>query len=105
MNTVVPLPVKPRPPRHRPLVCQGVYGRPGGDGLDSLARLLLTLAADEDPQPISPPQPCRLLPAQLQRWEIHYKLYTGVKLASPRGSHDAPVTLVRRGPLPERRAA
>ena len=30
MNTVVPLPVKPRPPRHRPLVCQGVYGRPGG---------------------------------------------------------------------------
>lgn len=31
MTTVVPLPVKPRPPRHRPLVCQGVYGRPGGD--------------------------------------------------------------------------
>jgi len=30
MNTVVPLPVKPRPPRHRPLVCHGVYGRPGG---------------------------------------------------------------------------
>lgn len=39
MNTVVPLPVKPRPPHHRPLVCHGVYGRPGGDGLDSLARL------------------------------------------------------------------
>ena len=67
MNTVVPLPVKPRPPRHRPLVCQWVYGRPGGDGLDSLARLLLSIAADEDAQPVRPPQPGRLLPAQLQR--------------------------------------
>lgn len=37
MNTVVPLPVKPRPPHHRPLVCHGVYGRPGGDGLDRAA--------------------------------------------------------------------
>lgn len=59
MNTVVPLPVKPRPPRHRPLVCQGVYGRPGGQGLDSLARLLLALAADAS-QPISPTgKPCQ----------------------------------------------
>ena len=105
MSNVTPLPHKPRAPQSRTLTFRGAYGQPGGDGLDSLARLLLTLAADEDPQPISPPQPCRLLPAQLQRWEIHYKLYTGVKLASPRGSHDAPVTLVRRGPLPERRAA
>ena len=32
MNTVVPLPVKPRPQHHRPLVCHGVYGRPGNLG-------------------------------------------------------------------------
>ena len=57
MTAVVPLPVKPRPPRHRPLVCQGVYGRPGGDGLDSLARILLSIAADEDRQPDRQPEP------------------------------------------------
>lgn len=34
----------------RPLVCRGVYGAPGGDGLDSLARLLLSIADDEAAQ-------------------------------------------------------
>ena len=47
MNTVVPLPVKPRPPRHRPLVCQGVYGRPGGDGLNGLVKLLIEFGLEE----------------------------------------------------------
>ena len=67
MSNVTPLPRQPRAPHLRPLTFRGAYGQPGGDGLDSLARLLLTLAADEDPQPVSPPQPGRLLPAQFQR--------------------------------------
>lgn len=67
MSNVTPLPHQPRAPHLRPLTFRGAYGQPGGDGLDSLARLLLTLAADEDPQPVSPPQPSRVLLAQLQR--------------------------------------
>ena len=67
MSNVTPLPRQPRAPQSRPLTFRGAYGQPGGDGLDSLAKLLLTLAADEDLQPISPPQPGRVLPAQLQR--------------------------------------
>lgn len=67
MSNVTPLPHQPRAPHLRPLTFRGAYGQPGGDGLDSLARLLLTLAADEDPQPVSPPQPGRVLLAQLQR--------------------------------------
>ena len=67
MSNVVPLPVKTRHPRHRPLVCQGVYGRPGGDGLDSLARLLLSIAADEDAQPVRQPEPRLRLSALKQR--------------------------------------
>ena len=46
-----------------------------------------------------------ILDLESSTWEIHYKLYAGIKLASPRGSHDAPVVWIRRGPLPERRAA
>lgn len=38
-------------------------------------------------------------------WEIHYKLHTGVKMASPRGSRLAPVIWISRGHLPHRRAA
>ena len=38
-------------------------------------------------------------------WEIHYKLHTGVKMASPRGSRLAPVVWISRGTLPRRRAA
>ena len=45
----------------RPLTCRGVYGAPGGDGLDSLAHLLLAVAADEAPQPNRQPDPCLLL--------------------------------------------
>lgn len=67
MSNVTPLPRQPRAPHSRPLTFRGAYGQPGGDGLDSLAKLLLTLSADEDLQPVSPPQPGRLLPAQLQR--------------------------------------
>ena len=66
MSNVVSLPSKPRPPRHRPLLCQGVYGRPGGDELDSLARLLLSIAADEDHQPDRQPEPSLLLPQKLK---------------------------------------
>lgn len=50
--------------RTRPLRYSGAYGQPGGAGLDSLARLLLLFAADEDPQPDCQPQPSRLLSAQ-----------------------------------------
>jgi len=46
-----------------------------------------------------------VLDLESRTWEIHYKLYTGVKLASPRGSHDAPVVWIRRGTLPQRLAA
>ncbi len=42
---------QPKPTAPRPLLCQAVYGRPGGQGLDSLARLLLTLAADATLRP------------------------------------------------------
>ena len=56
MSNVTPLPRQPRAPQSRPLTFRGAYGQPGGDGLDSLARLLLTLAAEEDPQPHPPPE-------------------------------------------------
>ena len=55
MNKFIHMPRQPRATHSRPLTFRGAYGQPGGDGLDSLARLLLTLAADEDPQPVSPP--------------------------------------------------
>ena len=38
-------------------------------------------------------------------WEIHYKLHTGVKMASPRGFRLAPVVWISRGLLPIRRVA
>ena len=53
--------------RARPLVCRGVYGVPGGDGLDSLARLLLSIAEDEADQSACQPDPCLLLPQKLKR--------------------------------------
>lgn len=40
-----------------------------------------------------------------RQFTLRYRLATGVKMASPRGSRDAPVVWIRRGPLPERRAA
>lgn len=49
-------PLKPAAPRQ--LLCQAVYGRPGGQGIDSLARLLLAIAADAS-QPSSGSQAAR----------------------------------------------
>ena len=46
-----------------------------------------------------------VLDLESRAWEIHYKLHTGVKLASPRGSRLAPVVWISRGTLPLRRAA
>lgn len=40
------MPCAPPAPRVAPLLCRGVYGAPGGDGLDSLARLILSLVAE-----------------------------------------------------------
>lgn len=46
------------------------------------------------------------LDLESRAWEIHYKLHTGVKMASPRGSRLAPVIgWISRGTLPRRRAA
>lgn len=49
----------------RPLRLAGVYGQPGEAGLDSLARLLLTLAADSE-SPHTTPDRRLLLPAEQQ---------------------------------------
>ena len=59
--------VRPARRQVRPLACRGVYGAPGGDGLDSLARLLLSRAEDEADQPARQPEPSLLLPQKLQR--------------------------------------
>ena len=46
-----------------------------------------------------------VLDLESRTWEIHYKLHTGVKMASPRGCRLAPVVWISRGQLPQRRAA
>lgn len=46
-----------------------------------------------------------VLDLESRTWEIHYRLHTGVKLASPRGCRLAPVVWISRGALPHRRAA
>ena len=47
-----------------------------------------------------------ILDLESRIWEIHYKIYTGVKMASPRGSHDAPVIIISdKRILPFRRQA
>lgn len=50
-----------------PLTCTKVIGAPGGAGLDSLARLLLQMAADAQPAPAPDPPRRRVLSAVFKR--------------------------------------
>ena len=46
-----------------------------------------------------------VLDLESRTWEIHYRLYTGVKMASPRECRDAPVCWIKAGLKLSRRAA
>lgn len=51
-------------PANRHLRLAGVYGQPGGEGLNSLARLLLNLAAEDDSPDHAPDRRLLLSPQQ-----------------------------------------
>jgi hypothetical protein len=45
-----------------------------------------------------------VLDLESRAWEIHYRLDTGIKLASPRGCRPTPVCWLSRGSVPRRAA-